>query len=868
MPIVKLMTINLVLLYLNVVGVAAADLVISPKDPYVTPGSALDIICTCNSAACKSTDIVWTRDFVDIEAKSYNIVNTETTSQISIHDIQLTHQYGCCMADDPQRTACYGPSATNVNVGIPPGPAQNFNCVSRNLDDYWCEWECNNPTMLKMTYVFQYSDDNKTWYNCPKQGLCRPNDCPKQGLCKCLVSSKNHYNAVEQYIKLTSRNAMGSYTDTLTFAFQDITMPNPPSNIRFKTINYDSIVVTWNLPKEWNHDFNATLQYRLRYGLIRRREYTSGIGCENVISSKIETIPFSTTKRKYTLTGLKAFSTYCISMGASVYTGYLDIPKWSSWSDPEESHTSESAPVGRVQNVSIIMEEPTSTYEREVTLAWDNVPIDQQNGIIKGYTLSIKQEEVVIRIQNTTGTTKRYSFTGIKKFQAYVVVIKAFNSVGYGPPMNVDIKDRTNEPEPPDLVQIDSKTNTSMSVRWVIPSEPNGYIKNYTIQWKTVDEDKWLSTFTTSDDRTSYTISGLHVYTLYDLRIRANNHRYKGKWKYPDQPSRTSEGVPTRAPKILSVKTVDEEPTELTVTWMILSVNESHGSISKYRLHYCVYNKSMSHLCTGDTTWKDVIGESEMLRKSETLHNLHTSTSYLVWINAFTRAGAGPLSEKATGKTSDGVPGPPENLSAYNITSNTVRLAWNAPLSTHDIIHHFNIRYELITDNNEYMLGQYLNVTDLYTVVYGLHGYSTYAFSVRACNTKEQCGEYSNAVLKTTDIGYPGPPMFSSVSPISSTEISITWKPPLHRNGPIPYYLVEHRRSSIEPSWHNTTVSSTHVTLEVKCGINEHRFMFDFRVLAVNVDDTKNGRLLQGNASETQQYRMCSPIAGKTRIIN
>ena len=109
----------------------------------------------------------------------------------------------------------------------------------------------------------------------------------------------------------------------------------------------------------------------------------------------------------------------------------------------------------------------------------------------------------------------------------------------------------------------------------------------------------------------------------------------------------------------------------------------------------------------------------------------------------------------------------------------------------------------------------------------------------------------------------PGPPVLhTNTQPVSSTEMSLSWDPPLEPNGPIKHYIVENRQSESESEngWTRNKVTTTRANVTVHCGVGDENIMFDFRVYAVT--ETEEGVVLPGEASPSRQYQMCSLILG------
>ena len=88
-----------------------------------------------------------------------------------------------------------------------------------------------------------------------------------------------------------------------------------------------------------------------------------------------------------------------------------------------------SEPDGAPQNVSGQNSSSTS-----ILVMWNEVPADQQNGIITGYTITYKSQT-----ENDNGTVpagpndRQKELTGLKEFVNYNITVFAFTVKGDGP---------------------------------------------------------------------------------------------------------------------------------------------------------------------------------------------------------------------------------------------------------------------------------------------------------------------------------------------------------------------------------------------------------------------------------------------------
>ena len=91
--------------------------------------------------------------------------------------------------------------------------------------------------------------------------------------------------------------------------------------------------------------------------------------------------------------------------------------------------TSASEPDGAPQNVRGLNSSSTS-----ILVTWDEVPADQQNGIITGYTITYQsQTENDNGIVQVNGSVHQMELTNLKEYVNYNITVFASTVKGNGP---------------------------------------------------------------------------------------------------------------------------------------------------------------------------------------------------------------------------------------------------------------------------------------------------------------------------------------------------------------------------------------------------------------------------------------------------
>ena len=98
-------------------------------------------------------------------------------------------------------------------------------------------------------------------------------------------------------------------------------------------------------------------------------------------------------------------------------------------------------PDGAPQNVRGHNRSSTS-----ISVSWDQVPVEQENGIITGYTITYHSQT-----ENDNGTVltspseRQKTISGLKEYVNYNITVFAFTVKGDGPPSDPVLVVRTNQ---------------------------------------------------------------------------------------------------------------------------------------------------------------------------------------------------------------------------------------------------------------------------------------------------------------------------------------------------------------------------------------------------------------------------------------
>ncbi|XP_070387105.1 cell adhesion molecule DSCAML1-like [Dermacentor albipictus] len=182
--------------------------------------------------------------------------------------------------------------------------------------------------------------------------------------------------------------------------------------------------------------------------------------------------------------------------------------------------TSESSPIIRFNTtqeepsgapVNVRIEKSGATF---VLITWSPPPESDWNGKLLGYYVGYSSTSESSRkspFSYHTVDPDQGSFTlrGLAKATSYVVVVKAFNAVGSGPPsppLPVTTLDGDFPPAP--TLSVSAVDQTSVQVTWMFSVPVPQRITGYTLHYRQPG-DSWKEVFVASGKQSSYLLSGL-----------------------------------------------------------------------------------------------------------------------------------------------------------------------------------------------------------------------------------------------------------------------------------------------------------------------------------------------------------------------
>ncbi|CAL1284864.1 unnamed protein product [Larinioides sclopetarius] len=453
-------------------------------------------------------------------------------------------------------------------------------------------------------------------------------------------------------------------------------------------------------------------------------------------------------------------------------------------------------------NIRLIVQEPPEPprdvrvlehKSRTAKISWSS-PFNGNSAIIR-YLVQCKSEsgDWDSGIQNITTGSEETSLTlrGLRPARTYYCRVRAENSVGLGDPSeSVTVVTTEEVPGGPPLdVKAEAVDSQSVRVTWRPPDVElwNGPIKGYYVGYKVFDsKDSYLykTLEVGQGTREEVLLTQLQKFTSYSVLVQAYNSMGAGP-RSDEVIVRTLEDVPGQAPS--DVKCLSPTSQSLHISWSAPPPSSIHGVLQGYKVLF-----RPAETLAGDEEYEErTVSEQEIK-----LTNLHKFTNYTVIIMAFTQKGFGVRSDPIFCSTLEDVPGPPADIKAVVMSSDTILVSWKPPLHSNGLITKFTLYWRSLAvgAKNESVIRVPSNLYQY--KVSSLPDRSRHEFWVTASTSRGE-GEPTRVVSQTTSsrvparimdfgesiITVPGDKVVLSCQAVGSPVPKREWK---FRNEPLP----------------------------------------------------------------------------------
>ncbi|XP_050991467.1 phosphatidylinositol phosphatase PTPRQ [Labeo rohita] len=560
---------------------------------------------------------------------------------------------------------------------------------------------------------------------------------------------------------------------------------DPPQNVVFRNITSKSLSLTWEPPKITTGRFSYIIQLHSSEGLIS----------EN-----------STIEQAFMYTGLTPYTRYYIHVMA---------------------RSAGAIGPAAVINITTLAEAPSAVSRltaeavdsTSVRLSWS--PPSQPNGLITHYRIlvlyrSTLVQDITLRGQNAPLRRNARSLD-ITTASAFALTSHGtFPALGRGftntdttdtdlpltpstphtpPPWLTVTRDRTDASVQSETEAVTEELSTELSALTrgtdqpqlvnLSPSQPRRFtraIATDSTQQQTNPPTRPATTIgievlppteetaDLSSNNIMYVVRRLSPFTEYTFSVTARN--IIGEGPFTEVTVKTTEQVPS---SVQNVSYQNMTSTSIHVTWdPPLNPN---GKIT----HYTVYAENL-------------LTNQQLRQMTNTttavLTGLEKYSSYKVRVAASTAVGESPLTDEDyifVMTLEDEPDSPPRNLSVVKTTSSTATLTWSPPEKPNGIIRQYKVSYTNGTYSNT------VNSTSPSATLRYLKPYTHYNVTVRAFTLHGHGNQISDTLQMLSGEDVPGsPPYDLTYENIGSSEVNVSWSPPLLANGIILFYNVEY----------------------------------------------------------------------------
>uniref|UniRef100_A0A1I8NX65 protein-tyrosine-phosphatase n=1 Tax=Stomoxys calcitrans TaxID=35570 RepID=A0A1I8NX65_STOCA len=334
-------------------------------------------------------------------------------------------------------------------------------------------------------------------------------------------------------------------------------------------------------------------------------------------------------------------------------------------------------------------------------------------------------------------------------------------------------------PTAPTDIQISEVTATSVRLEWSYKGPED--LQYYVIQYKPKNANQAFSEIS-GIITMYYVVRALSPYTEYEFYVIAVNNIGRGP---PSIPATCTTGETSdftyggakmeSAPRNVQVRPLSSST--MVITWE--PPETPNGQVTGYKVYY-----------TTNPNQPEASWDSQMVDNSEltTISELTPHAIYTVRVQAYTSMGAGPMSTPVQVKTQQGVPSQPSNFRATDIGETGVTLQWSKPSHSSENIVHYELYWNDTYANQDHH--KRISNTESYTLD-GLYPDTLYYIWLAARSQRGE-GATTPPIPVRTKQYVPGDPQEVKATPLNSTSIHVSWKPPLEkdRNGIIRGYHI------------------------------------------------------------------------------
>ncbi|XP_054665544.1 interleukin-6 receptor subunit beta isoform X2 [Grus americana] len=465
---------------------------IIPESPVLALGSNFTALCILNESCLDfgniyANQIIWKIKNRVIPKEQYREIN-RTVSSVTFNDTSSLATPLTCniLADGQIEQNIYG---ITVTIGLPPEKPKNLSCivyqVSKLTYPMTCTWNPGRHTFLDTHFRLKYR-----W---PQENF--PDCIPKDVNNSCTISDVQFFVNLEVWVEAV--NALGkAESDPLVLDPIEIVKPLSPHNL---TVN--SGILPTVLKLSWENRISAALmklKFNIRYRIMGNTNWMQ-VPPEDTASPRTS----------FSVQGLRPYTEYVFSIRCMKEDG---VGYWSDWSEEKTGVTTEDTPVKNVR---------TLPKDGKLWVGW-TAPNSYVLKYVIEWCLVSNSSDCITEWQNEPGNVQGTYLKGdIKPFKCYLITVYPLYADGQGSGQSVKAYLQQDRPSKGPTVQTKKVGKAEAVLTWnhLTVDEQNGFIRSYTIFYKTVDGNE--TAVTVDPSKTEYTLSSLTSDTLYTVRMMA-----------------------------------------------------------------------------------------------------------------------------------------------------------------------------------------------------------------------------------------------------------------------------------------------------------------------------------------------------------
>ncbi|KAL3268776.1 hypothetical protein HHI36_007876 [Cryptolaemus montrouzieri] len=646
----------------------------------------------------------------------------------------------------------------------PSGPPVGFVGSARSSSEIITQWqppleEHRNGQILGYIIRYRLYGYNKSPWTV--QNIT--NEAQRNYLIPDLITWKDYVVEIAAY----NNKGVGVFTKGVKIKTKEGVPEAPPNIEKVIAVNSTGIQIWW-IPPDPQKINGINQGYKIQaWQFIPKR----GMFIEKKMMTVHPNLVDPYAQQTVIMNGLKKFTEYNITV--------------LCFTDPGDGEMSNYAYVKTKEDVpdEVATLQFDEISDRFVNVIW--TPPKEPNGILTSYqiTYHVRDKPETVKMLNLSAETLNIGINDLQAMTHYRFEVTASTKVGVGPPRIATIQSGVEPvlPHPPTKLALSNIEAFSVVLQFTPGFDGNSSITKWTVEAQTTRNVTWFVIFEISDsDAKSITVTGLVPFTLYRLRLIANNVVGHSQPSEPSKEFQTIQAPPAFPPKNVTVRAISA--TELRVRWIPLQQIEWFGNPKGYNITFVETSSGKSRSASID----------DHTANSHVVVGLEEFELYEVFMQACNDVGCSKSSSRALERTRESVPSfGPMNVEANATSSTTIVVRWGDVPKEHQngLIEGFKVYYAADTK----FPAKYKQISGnstFTTTLTELKKFVQYRIQVLAF-TRLGNGEPSKpAISVRTFEDVPGAPSNVSFPDVSLSSARIIWDVPEEPNGEILAYKV------------------------------------------------------------------------------